>query len=71
MTLEESFGMRLHYVRGMVDGMAKRLQTESWQFLPEYLETAKHELTTLVEMWADIKAKRESEADKCQSNCGG
>jgi hypothetical protein len=67
MTLEEAFGMKLHYVRGMVDGMARRLQTESWQFLPEYLETAKHELTTLVDMWADIKANRESEADKCQS----
>ncbi len=51
----------------MVDGMARRLQTESWQFLPEYLETAKHELTTLVDMWADIKAKRESEGDQCQS----
>jgi hypothetical protein len=69
MTLEEAFGMKLHYVRGMVDGMAKRLETESWQFLllttiPEYLETTKHELTTLVDMWADIKAKRESEVDK-------
>jgi Ni,Fe-hydrogenase III large subunit len=67
MTLEESFGVRLYYVRNMVDGMARRLQTESWQFLPEYLETAKHELTTLVDMWADITAKRESEADQCPS----
>jgi hypothetical protein len=67
MTLEQHFQARLHYVRGMVDGMAKRLQTESWHFLPEQLETAKHELTTLVDMWAEIKAKRESEANQCQS----
>ena len=67
MTLEQHFQARLHYVRGMVDGMAKRLQTESWQFLPEQLETAKYELNKLVEMWADIKAKRKSEDDKCQS----
>jgi len=71
MTLEESFGVRLYYVRNMVDGMAKRLQTESWQFLPEQLETAKYELNKLVEMWADITAKRGGEPDKCPSNCGG
>lgn len=67
MTPEKHFEVRLLYVRDMVSDMARRLQTESWQFLPEYLENAKHELTTLVDMWADIKAKRESEADKCQS----
>ena len=67
MTLEKHFEVRLLYVRDMVSDMARRLQTESWQFLPEYLETAKHELTTLVDMWADIKAKPESEGDKCQS----
>ena len=67
MTLEKHFEVRLLYVRDMVSDMARRLQTESWHFLPEYLETAKHELTTLVDMWADIKLKRESEGDKCQS----
>jgi hypothetical protein len=66
MTLEESFGMKLHYVRGLVSGMAKRLETESWQFLPEQLESVRYELTTLVDMWADIKAKRESEAGQCR-----
>jgi hypothetical protein len=64
MTLEEAFNNKLHYVRGMANRMSERLQTESWQFLPQYLEAVKYELTTLVGMWADIKTKRESEADK-------
>ena len=71
MTLEQHFEVRLRYVRDMVDGMAKRLQTESWQFLPEYLETAKYELTKIVDMWADIKEERGGEAYECQSNAEG
>ena len=67
MTMERSFEAKLHYVRGLVCGMAKRLETESWQFLPEQLESVRYELTTMVEMWGAIRSNRESEADKCQS----
>ncbi len=67
MTLEESFGMKLHYVRGMVDGMAKRPEYAANRKLAALVETAKHELTTLTLMWGEIKSKRESEADQCQS----
>jgi hypothetical protein len=65
--MERSFEAKLHYVRGLVSGMAKRLETESWQFLPEQLESVRYELTTMVEMWGAIRSKRESEADQCQS----
>ena len=61
MTLEEAFGMKLHYVRGLASQLATDLKIESWQYVPEHVESIRHELTTLVDMWADIKAKRESE----------
>jgi hypothetical protein len=67
MTPERSFEARLDYVRGLASQLATRLEIASWQHVPEHVESIRHELTTLVDMWADIKAKRESEADQCQS----
>ena len=61
MNLERSFEVRLDYVRGLASQLATRLAIESWQHVPEHVETIKYELNTLTKMWADIKAKRESE----------
>jgi head-tail adaptor len=62
--LERSFEVRLDYVRSLTSQLTTRLAIQSWQHVPEHVESIRHELTTLVEMWADIKAKRESEVDK-------
>ncbi len=67
MNLERSFETRLDYVRALASQLATRLEIESWQHVPEHVETIRYELDTLNKMWAEIKAKRESEADKCQS----
>ncbi len=64
MNLERSFEVRLDYVRSLTSQLTTRLAIQSWQHVPEHVESIRHELTTLVEMWADIKAKRESEVDK-------
>jgi len=67
MNLERSFEVGLDYVRGLASQLATRLAIESWQHVPEHVETIKYELDRLTKVWADIKAKRESEADQCQS----
>jgi hypothetical protein len=67
MTLEEAFEARLGYVRELSSQLATRLEIASWQFVPEHVATIRHELDTLTKVWADIKAKRESEANQCQS----
>jgi hypothetical protein len=67
MTPERSFEVRLDYVRGLAIQLATRLAIQSWRNVPEHVETIRYELDTLNKMWADIKAKRESEAGKCQS----
>ena len=61
MNLERSFEVRLDYVRSLASQLATRLEIASWQHVPEHVEAIRHELTILVEMWPDIKAKRESE----------
>jgi hypothetical protein len=62
--LEQSFEARLDYVRGLASQLATRLEIASWKHVPEHVELIKYELTTLVDRWAEIKAKRESEVDK-------
>lgn len=64
MNLERSFEVRLDYVRGLASQLATRLEIASWQHVPEHVEAIRHELDTLNKIWAEIKARRESEVDK-------
>jgi hypothetical protein len=66
-TPEQHFENKLNYIRQRLNGVAYKLDTASWQFMPEEVAALKYELDTLAERWIAIKAKRESEADKCQS----
>lgn len=64
MNLERSFEVRLDYVRGLASQLATRLEIASWKHVPEHVESIRHELDTLNKIWAEIKARRESEVDK-------
>ena len=65
--VEQNFENKLNYIRQRLNGVAHKLETASWQFMPEEVAALQYELNTLFERWKDIKANRESEADKCQS----
>ncbi len=67
MTPEQHFENKLNYIRQRLAGVANKLETASWQFMPEEIEALKYEVDSLIKRWADIKAKRESEGDQCQS----
>jgi hypothetical protein len=67
LTAEQHFESKLNYIRQRLNGVAHKLETASWQFMPEEIEALKYEVDSLIKRWADIKAKPESEGDKCPS----